>query len=142
MYPSSQIIPTSHTIFAEYGTTAVLDCSLSPGRLIKQYYATWRNGTSKNVYAKIPRPYFTSNQPTTMPSNTRYSVDPSTLALIISDVVLTDSDTRYRCEVGVEEPQNGNIAFIFTATASTDIILVVYSEFVDLDFIVYCGMPL
>ena len=51
-------------------------------------------------------------------------------------MILTDSDMRNRCEAGVEEPQNGNNAFKFTVTVSTDIILVLYSEFVDVIFVV------
>lgn len=131
VYPTPQIIPTSRTIFAEFGTTAVLDCSLSPGSLVEQYYATWLNGSSDRLYAIIQRPFFTVNQPTTIPSSSRYFVEPSTLALVISSVLLTDADTSYRCVVGVEDPQNRNIAFTFQRTRNIDITLIVYSEYVN-----------
>ena len=128
VFPSAAIAASPRTIFAEFGTTAVLDCSLSPGRLVRQYFVTWQNGSNGREYAGIQRPRLTQFQPTQTSSVSRYSVQPSTLALVISNVDLSDSDTTYRCVVGVEDPEDDSTAMIFDDTTTTDINLIVYSK--------------
>ena len=115
----------SRTFFAEVGTTAVLDCAITPGALAERYFVTWLNDTSGIFYNLIP-PTLGS---TPMPFDPRYSIESTNFSLLISDVQLSDSDSTYVCEVGVEDPQFDNRISYYTTTENTNLRLVVYREF-------------
>ena len=119
---------TSHTFFAEVGTTALLDCAITPGSLVEQYFVTWENGTSGLFYNQIPP----ISSTTATPFNPRYFIEPTNFSLLISNVQLSDSDSTYRCFVGVQDPLFGNRISFYTNTENTNLRLVVYCEFTSL----------
>ena len=92
---------------------------------MERYFVTWLNSTSGIFYNLIP-PTLGS---TPMPFNPRYSIESTNFSLLISDVQLSDSDSTYVCEVGVEDPQFGNRISYYTTTRNTSLRLIVYREF-------------
>ena len=126
--PDDNEVLVPRTFYAEVGTTAVLDCAITPGALVSQYFTTWRNGTSGLFYDQI-LPMAT---PSTMSFDPRYSIDPMSFMLMISDVQLSDSDSAYQCYVGVHDPQANDAILYYENTGNFDLSLKVYSEFTNL----------
>lgn len=126
--PDSQVPSFPRTFFAEVGSTAVLNCSITPGRLLGQYFVRWRNGSlGGRSYREIP-PAGVQTLPTSTPLDPRYSIDPESFSLIISDVQLTDSDPTYRCVLGLQDPRSSNRISTYERTQTTNLQLIVYSE--------------
>ena len=127
------ILKSPPVVYAKFGSTAVLNCSVTPGRLFQQDYATWSNGSnSSQTYAGIPIP---SNGivATVAPSTSRYSVSRSSLALTISNITLSDSGMTYRCSVGVVSPTgvdspSTGVNHIYESSGTVNIRLVVSSK--------------
>lgn len=117
--------PAHPQIFiAELGSKAVLNCSISPGRLIQRYFVTWTNRTSGRLYTEkrlSPPPI---NTPTSDP---RYMINPSTLSLGISNVEFADADPNYICILGVSNPPD-NTEFFYEQTRHTSLELFIYSK--------------
>ena len=111
------------TVYARVGSTATLDCSIQPGKLFRRYLANWYNGS--NPSQQYARSSSSSLPPSSTPS--RYSINPSTLSLTISNVSLSDSGSMYRCEVGVDTVVQPRRLY-YDRTRALNIMLVVYSE--------------
>ena len=115
--------PTSFS--AKVGETAILDCSIPPGVLIEEYFVTWMIGPP--LGGMIVGQILPSG---TEMSSDRYSVDPTTFALQISNVQLSDTQDDFRCVLGVrdvQDPQNiREITYEQTQTRSLS--LTVYSK--------------
>ena len=57
-----------------------------------------------------------------MSDSPRYTIDPSDLSLIISNVQRNDSFESYRCEAGVEDPRSpGRMTYFYELTRSFNI---------------------
>ena len=127
--PNDFISSPPPVVYAEFGSTAVLKCSVTPGRLFQQYYATWSNGSnsSQPYYARIPIPSTDGIVATVAPSTSRHYVSRSSLALTISNVTLSDSGMTYRCIVGVVSPSTG-VSYSYESTRTINIRLVIYSK--------------
>lgn len=122
--------PTPHlseppVVNVRLNTEARINCPHQPGALLEQYYITWRNSSSNEILADIPNPGHAQVAPS-IRRDPRYSIDETTLALVISNVTLLDSDPSYTCELGVVSPQE--ISRIFTYEESANIELLVYGK--------------
>lgn len=119
----------------------MLTCSITPGRLLRQYFVRWQNGSSGATYRDIP-PIGLPTPPTATPPDPRYSIDPVTFSLTITDVQLSDSDSSYRCVLGVVDPRSNRV-FTYERTENTDLQLIVFSEFNETPYIyIYRSHPL
>ena len=81
-------------VYAIVGERVQLNCIISPGKLIKQYFIKWERTTQTIVSTRNLLP----------PLDDRYSVDPSDLSLIIDDVELEEASDAYQCRLTVEDP--------------------------------------
>ena len=114
-------------VYAIVGERARLRCGIQPGALTGQYYATWLNGT-RTIY-NYPAPSQRLADPSSqMTVDSRYSIDPSDLSLIITNVQLGDALQMYHCELGVEDPRSRN-THIYSLTRSHNISLKVLSKY-------------
>lgn len=113
-------------VYAVVGETVRLRCGIKPGALSEQYFTTWLNGTT-TLY-NYPSPSQRLRDPSSeMAVDPRYTVDPSDLSLIISNVQLSDALQTYHCELGVEDPRSRN-TFVYELTTDHNIILKVLGK--------------
>ena len=98
------------------GSTVRLDCSITPGVVVDQYYVTWRSQTQA-LYVLFP-PHF-NRDPFNIDSQ-RYSLDPGNFSLFIHDVTPADGTHDYFCILGVEDPHPDfrTRQFVYTQTES------------------------
>ena len=77
-----------------------LNCAISPGNLLQQYFVTWYKADDIiyrfNVDGSVDGDL------------ERYSHNPSNLALIISNVGLDDASDNYHCVLTVVNPRTGD----------------------------------
>ena len=129
-FPDSTLIPPRDPVHILVGETARLQCGIQPGALAGQYFARWFNGTSGRILYDYPSPSQRSANPSLERSeNPRYTIDPSDLSLMISNVQRNDSFESYRCEVGVEDPRGpGRMTYFYELTSNYNIGLKVVGE--------------
>ena len=129
-FPDSAPIPPRDPVYFLVGETARLECGVQPGALGDQYFARWFNGTSGRILYNYPPPSQRIADPSLeMSESPRYTIDPSDLSLIISNVQRNDSFESYRCEVGVEDPRSpGRMTYFYELTRSHNIGLEVIGE--------------
>ncbi len=119
IFNQDPVNPTS--FFARAGETATLQCSIPPGRLIQRYFVTWRNGSEGgDILGQVDTAFRFSVL------NGRYSINPETFELQISNVQVSDSGLDYRCILGVRDTVNTQRQYERTSTRSLS--LTVYSK--------------
>ena len=127
-FPDSAPIPPCDPVYFLVGETARLECGVQPGALADQYFARWFNGTSGRTLHNYPPPSRQSANPSL--ESPRYTIDPSDLSLMISNVQRNDSFESYRCEVGVEDPRSpGRTTYFYALTRIHNIGLEVIGEY-------------
>ena len=111
------------------GTTIRLDCSITPGVEVDQYYVTWRSASDQGqvFYESLP-PHFNRDPINVDPQ--RYSIDPRNFSLYIHDVTPADGAHEYICVLGVEDPSPDYFtrSLIYTRTQSMNLSLSVSSK--------------
>jgi hypothetical protein len=117
--PFPRLREAPRTAFSKVGERARINCTETPGNLIRQYSITWRNSSSDDILASVP---FNGNADGV---NTRYSVDQESFALMIENVTFRDSIGSYQCELRVQNIQDSGI---FSYGRSEDLELLVYGE--------------
>ena len=122
-FPNSIPIPPRDPVYVLIGETARLECGIQPGALAGQYFARWFNGTSGRILYNYPSHSQRSADPSLeMSDSPRYTIDPSDLSLMISNIQRNDSFESYRCEVGVEDPRSpGRMTYFYELTRSYNI---------------------
>ncbi len=88
------------TVYHALGSTARLDCPIRPGKLVSQYYCTWKNPQTGVVFFQIPPP---TNPASEVRLNGRYSIDHTNLSLFINNLLPNDDDMKFMCELGVQD---------------------------------------
>ncbi len=119
------ISPSDERTFGVAGTTVHLNCSISPGVAVEQYYVQWQSASNPN------RVFYRSFSPQSNvdPVNMdRYSVDSSTLGLLIQDATLADGDDQYVCILGVEDPIQPSRPFVYMQTENVNLSLSIISK--------------
>ena len=77
-YPDSNLVPMQLMYFSNESERIQLDCGIQPGCMLQQYRAFWEK----------------SGQPINLKLS-RYSLNQTTLSLIIEDLQLNDTDDQY-----------------------------------------------
>ncbi len=123
--PDDDVTPINRgPFYGAAGSTVRLDCSITPGVVVSQYFVTWRSASdqSRVFYESFP-PSFNRN-----PINRdiqRYSVDATNFSLFIHDVMPEDGADDYVCVLGVEDPTPGGRNLLYTQTEDVNITLFV-----------------
>ena len=115
------------TFFSEVSSTARLDCSITPGMALQQYFVTWRSAINDTIFYKSFPP--SENRAPFVLDPLRYSIDPRNFSLFINDVVLADETDQYLCTLAVEDPLVMQ-TFDYTMTVDIRLSLSIFSEFV------------
>jgi hypothetical protein len=97
-----------------------LNCAISPGNLIEQYYVTW--------YKADDTIYQTNEDGTVDGDLERYSHNSSNLALVIRNIELDDASDNYHCVLNVVNPLTG-ATDDYDILRNLDISLVVLGKF-------------
>ena len=120
-------MPEMETFYADVGSTARLDCSITPGALTFLYHVIWRNASNHNMifYQIFPLRNTGRLEPSGL--DQRYSLDFQNFSLSISDVGLDDAASDYQCVLGVVDPMD-NTEFPFTSTQYINLSLSLYSR--------------
>ena len=119
------ISPRIVTSYANIGSTARLDCSVLPGKLVGVYFVTWRNASNTSIefFKILPQ----RSPQTNSTFNSRYSIDYNNFSLYIQDVQLVDGDIPYQCVLGVADPFINPLGqvptFIYNQTKTANISL-------------------
>lgn len=124
--PDPDIVPNNvETFYGEENSTARLDCSITPGVAISQYYVTWRDALNESLIFYESYPLHESSQPYNLDSQ-RYSIDPRNFSLFIHGASPAD-EGEYLCILAVEDPVS-LMDFQYTITATILLSLFVFSE--------------
>lgn len=115
--PDSMLFSSPPPVYAILGEQVRLNCVIPPGQLIQQYFVTW-DRAGRAIYQS-------SNSPPTI--DDRYSIDPSSLSLIIENVQLEDASEEYHCVFVVSDP-NVMQTHMYTNLLSYDIQLTVLGK--------------
>lgn len=125
--PTDTLLPSvqrQKKYYFTVGEMARLDCKIAPSRaLVHQYAVTWLKGDRILYQQALPN----------MPENTsvsmdpRYSLDPTTLSLLIYPVKFTDGSPNYHCQLRVQDP-NTMETFLYRVTRNLNISLEVFGK--------------
>ena len=109
--------------YAVVGRRVEMQCGEHPGTVLQYYFVTWINGAEQTVYETRRNNPPQSAEP-------RFHLNPSTLALIISDVQLSDAFENYRCVLTVVDPQSKemSVGHEYRLTRNHNITLIVLGE--------------
>ena len=119
-FPDSMFVEAPDTIYAKVGESVQLDCPISPGALLQQYYVSWdESGTG--IY------HTRAYQPSPVVIDNRYDLNRSTLSLIINDVRLEDASDMYHCVIRVVAPET-TMEYSYNNLRTVPISLVVYGK--------------
>lgn len=103
--------------FAALGDDSIqIDCGIPPGRLIQQYFIIWYKDGEEILRQNMP-----DRSLRTKPGG-HYSLNASTLSLVINGVREDDSSDRYRCELTVVDPNSQSDQSSSGTTLSYDIL--------------------
>ncbi len=106
------------------GSTVRLDCSITPGVLVDQYYVTWRSASDRNLIFYQSFPPFLNFDVNNRDSQ-RYLVDPGNFSLSIRNVTPADGAHDYVCVLGVqdthEDLQFMNLIYIRTQSVNLSV---------------------
>ena len=111
--------------FSEVGSTARLDCSITPGMAVQQYHVIWRSALNDTVFYQSFPP--SQNKAPFVLDPERYSIDPGNFSLSIGDVTLADETEEYLCILAVEDPIVMQ-SFRYMRTESIRLSLSIFSE--------------
>ena len=101
------------------GSTARLDCAITPGVLIEYYYVTWRNASDPSVMFYLIPPRNNESEPQEHhPLNHWYTINQN-FSLFISNVGPADT-AEYQCVLGVVDPSDFT-AYNYTRTQNANI---------------------
>ena len=107
------------TVYAKVGESVQLDCPISPGALLQQYYVSWdESGTGI---------YRTQAQSSPVMIDNRYNLNRLTLSLIINDICLEDASDMYHCVIRVVDPET-MMEYSYNNLRTVPISLVVYGK--------------
>ena len=120
-YPVANLnIPSSYAV--QEGHPATIDCRVMPGRLRQYYSVTWWKGNltiAKSNPRSVDAGYYLHDN----------------FSLTINDVQLSDSSSKYRCSVTINDPQilSGTTNVVYEQLSIT---MMVYgmSHFLNLHF--------
>ena len=76
-----------------------MQCGERPGTALQYYFVTWINGAGQMIYE-------TRHNESPRSAEPRFRLNPSTLALVINDVQLSDAHEKYHCVLRVVDPQS------------------------------------
>lgn len=109
------------------GSTVRMDCSITPGVFVSQYYITWRSASNHSlIFYKSYPPHL--NFPTFILDDRRYSVDADNFSLYIHNMGPADITHQYQCVLGVEDPLfETTREFLYTVTEYTNLSLLGFS---------------
>ncbi len=115
------------TFYGEAGSTVRVDCSITPGLLVEQYYVTWRSAvdTSRVFYQSFPP---STNADPFYLNQERYTIDPGNFSLYIHDITPADVVDTYVCILGVEDTEFSR-TFVHMATENVNLSLSIFSKF-------------
>ncbi len=114
--------------FGAVGTTVRLECSITPGVLVDQYYVTWRSASNQSLVFYQSFPPHLNSTPINIDSQ-HYSVDPGNFSLYIHNVTVYDRAHDYVCVLGVEDPMQTTEILVYTSTMSVNLTLFSKSHF-------------
>ena len=103
-----------------------MPCAIQPGKLVELYIAIWSNATSGEVLVE-----FRMGMPRISTNSERYSVDPSDLSLVISEVTPADTG-EYVCVLGVNGADRADGDMFYEQTRSINITLMVFGMSISL----------
>lgn len=127
-WPDDKIEPNNTGPY--YGvscSTVRLDCPITPGVLVSQYYVTWLSASNLSLVFYQSFPPHSNRDPFNTDSQ-RYSVDPGNFSLYIHDVKLSDAEHQYMCVLGVEDPLNVSQVLLYPRTESINLSLSIASK--------------
>ena len=102
--PDPEIEPSSvRVFFGEAGSTVRLDCSITPGEAVEQYYVTWKSAINETLVFYKSFPPRDDTAPFNL-DDQRYFIDPRNFSLFIRDITPADETERYLCILAVEDP--------------------------------------
>ena len=107
------------TAYEVVGERARINCTVSPGALLKQYAVTWLNG-SQPIYRQ-------GRSSGIVLTDHRYHLDPITFSLLIDNVQFSDALADYHCEMSVQDPISMN-THVYDVARNVTISLVVLGE--------------
>ncbi len=126
--PDDSIDPINRGPFCgDAGSTIRLDCSITPGVLVDQYYVVWKSASDRSrvFYQSFP-PHFSRDFINI--DSQRYSVDRNNFSLYIHGVTPADGAHDYVCVLGVEDPLQRTRSFIYTRTNKFNLSLSVFCK--------------
>ena len=124
--PDPEVVPSSiESFFVEEGSTARLDCPITPGMATSQYYVTWRNAINETMVFYESFPPREASEPSNLDAQ-RYSIDPRNFSLFIRDISTAD-EGEYLCILALEDPLS-LMDFQYMATTATPLSLFIFSE--------------
>ncbi len=117
-WPDDQIEPINRGAFRGAAKTTIrLDCSITPGVLVDQYYVTWRSASNQSLVFYQSFPPHLKRNPINIDSQ-HYSVDPGNFSLYIHNVTPADGAHEYVCVLGVEDPMDLDSTLLYTHTGN------------------------
>ncbi len=126
--PDDQIEPINKGPFRGVpGSTVRLDCSITPGVLVDQYYVTWRSASNQSLVFYQSFPPRLNRNPINIDSQ-HYSLDPGNFSLYIHDVTAYDGAHDYACVLGVEDPMEITSTLLYTRTENVYLSLSILSK--------------
>ena len=119
--------PVTEFDFSE-GQTARIRCPVPPGRMMSQYFVTWRNGLDPSSVAFYQKFAPLPDDLDDIRLNSRYSIDQD-LSLLIRDVTPGDMRFQYQCLLGVQEPEGNRGQFFYRDAGAINLSLFVTCKY-------------